>query len=34
MYWVCVINPSEKTFDVVKPLISKARDLAAERDTR
>lgn len=34
MYWVCVINPSQKTFDVVKPLISKARDLAAARVTR
>ncbi|WP_418128695.1 DUF6194 family protein [Variovorax sp. 375MFSha3.1] len=33
MYWVSVINPSEKTFDTVKPLIAEALSLARSRRT-
>ncbi|MFH0129192.1 DUF6194 family protein [Variovorax sp. VaC1] len=32
MYWVCVINPSDKTFETIKPLIAQARSLAVARD--
>lgn len=32
MYWVSVINPGDKTFETVKPLIAEARGLAAARD--
>ena len=32
MYWVSVINPGDKTFETVKPLIAEARSLAAARD--
>jgi hypothetical protein len=32
MYWVCVLNPSDKTFATVKPLIAEALSLAAARD--
>jgi predicted DNA-binding protein (MmcQ/YjbR family) len=32
MYWVSVINPSDKTVETVKPLIAEARSLAAARD--
>jgi len=32
MYWVSVINPGNKTFETVKPLIAEARGLAAARD--
>lgn len=34
MYWVSVINPSSKTFEKVKPLLTEARSLAAARDKR
>ncbi|MET3493410.1 DUF6194 family protein [Variovorax boronicumulans] len=34
MYWVSVINPSDKTFETVKPLIAEALSLAAARDKR
>ncbi len=32
MHWVSVINPGDKTFETVKPLIVEARSLAATRD--
>jgi len=32
MYWVSVINPSDKTFETIKPLIAQARSLAVARD--
>ncbi|AGU50523.1 hypothetical protein VAPA_1c34370 [Variovorax paradoxus B4] len=32
MYWVSVINPSNKTFETVKPLLTEARSLAIARD--
>lgn len=32
MYWVCVINPSDRTFETIKPLIVEARSLAVARD--
>jgi hypothetical protein len=32
MYWVSVINPGDKTFEAVKPLIAEARSIAAARD--
>ncbi|SCX44245.1 DUF6194 family protein [Variovorax sp. EL159] len=32
MYWVCVINPSDKTFETIEPLIAQARSLAVARD--
>jgi len=32
MYWVSVINPGDKTFETVKPLLTEARSLAIARD--
>lgn len=32
MYWVSVINPSDRTFETMKPLIAEAHSLAAARD--
>lgn len=32
MYWVSVINPSEKTFEAVKPLLVEAHGMLASRD--
>jgi hypothetical protein len=29
--WVCVLNPSEATFQAVRPLLAEAYDLAAKR---
>lgn len=34
MYWVSVINPGAKTFEMVKPLIAEARSLAASKSAR
>jgi hypothetical protein len=34
MYWVCVLNPSAATFEVVRPLLAEAFDLAAQRNAR
>lgn len=31
MYWLCVLNPSDATFEQIKPLLSEAFDLAAAR---
>ncbi|MGK4002113.1 DUF6194 family protein [Sorangium sp. So ce1036] len=32
--WVCVLNPSEATFEAVRPLLADAYDLAVGRRTR
>ena len=29
MYWVCVLNPSEATFEQIKPMLAEAYQLAA-----
>jgi hypothetical protein len=29
--WVCVLNPSEETFETVRPLLAEAYDLAVKR---
>ena len=34
MSWVCVLNPSEGTFQSVRPLIAEAYDLVAKRYTK
>jgi len=34
MSWVCVLNPSEQTFETVRRLLAEAYDLAARRHTR
>lgn len=31
MGWVCVVDPSEATFEGLKPLLAEARELAAKR---
>ena len=31
MSWVCVLNPSDATFEAVRPLLAEAYDLAARR---
>ena len=31
MGWICVLNPSDKTFEQLKPLISEAYELAIEK---
>ena len=28
MYWVCVLNPSDATFQKLRPLLTEAHDLA------
>jgi hypothetical protein len=33
-HWVCVLNPSETTFEALKPLIREAYDRAVERYSR
>jgi len=30
-HWVCVLNPGEKTFETVKPLLAEAYAIAVER---
>lgn len=32
--WVCVLIPSDETFEAVKPLLAEAYDLAARRNAR
>jgi len=32
--WVCVLNPSEATFESLRPLLAEAHQRAAERDAR
>jgi hypothetical protein len=34
MYWVCVLNPSDATFEAVKPLLAEAYETAARRHTK
>jgi Family of unknown function (DUF6194) len=31
MYWVCVLNPSEATFQAVRPMLAEAYDSAVRR---
>jgi len=31
MYWLCVLNPSDATFERVKPLLKEAHDVSAKR---
>jgi hypothetical protein len=33
-HWVCVLNPSDSTFETVKPLVAEAYDIAVKRHTR
>jgi len=33
-HWVCVLNPSEATFETLKPLLREAYDRAVERYAR
>jgi hypothetical protein len=32
--WVCVLNPSDETFQAVRPLLAEAYDLAVRRYAR
>jgi hypothetical protein len=34
MSWVCVLNPSDETFQAVRPLLAEAYDLAVRRHAR
>jgi hypothetical protein len=34
MYWACVLNPSEATFEAVKPLLAEAYETAVSRRVR
>ena len=34
MYWVCVLNPSEATFEKVRPLLKEAYDIAVRKFER
>jgi len=31
MYWVCVLNPSDATFEAIKPLLAEAYEAAASK---
>ena len=33
-HWVCVLNPSEQTFEALKPLLAEAYEIAARRGER
>jgi hypothetical protein len=33
-YWVCVLNPSEATFEAAKPLLGEAYELARKRNPK
>jgi hypothetical protein len=33
-HWVCVLNPSDSTFETVKPLVAEAYDIAVKRHRR
>jgi hypothetical protein len=33
-HWVCVLNPSDSTFETVTPLLAEAYDIAVKRFTR
>ncbi len=34
MYWVCILNPSEATFETMKPLLAEAYELAVSKYTK
>ena len=34
MFWVCVLNPSDATFQTLRPLLAEAYDLSLQRTTR
>jgi len=34
MSWVCVLNPSDTTFQAVQPLLAEAYDLAVSRHAK
>jgi hypothetical protein len=34
MSWICVLNPSEATFEAVRPLLAEAYDLGVRRHAR
>jgi hypothetical protein len=34
MSWVCLLNPSDATFQTVRPLLAEAYDLAVKRNAR
>jgi hypothetical protein len=34
MYWVCVLNPSETTFEAIKPLLKEAYEIAVKKYER
>lgn len=31
LYWICVLNPSETTFQILRPLLAEAYDIAARK---
>ncbi len=31
IYWICVLNPSEATFDALKPMLAEAHELAIKK---
>lgn len=31
MFWICVLNPSDQTFEIVKPFLAEAYDRAVRR---
>lgn len=33
-HWICVLNPSDSTFETVRPLLADAYDIAVKRYTR
>ncbi len=34
MHWVCVLNPSDATFDLIKPMLREAYDVSRKRYDR
>ena len=34
MYWVCVLNPSESTFETIRPLLDEAYEIAVKKYER
>ena len=34
MYWLCVLNPSDATFETVKPLLAEAYDMAVRKQSK
>ncbi len=31
MYWICVLNPSEATFQAVRPLLAEAYEMSVRK---